>query len=807
MTEHNAKHKSIGTRMDTNSQRKKYACSYCGKSFSRSEHKARHERSHTGVKPFECKVCGHEFVRRDLLQRHIRTVHRELLLVESSMESGAGRSKDHVKSDVLLELLVNSMIKVNGDERGDDKCRSLVYVSDKSVGRRKTKRKGPVRESVEFRPLSEELVGKVCGLVKDLVDAGTVRQLHARGVEDLVERNVFVHSVRESSSPADPPPLLVATIVCIGAYLDSSEEVASGLWHLCWSRCLQESSLVAMNLLVHALLLFSRHQHTEAGIRHVFISYQQVLVEHIQKESDTFSRDETWLIFHIWVSLLRSLNGSNHQSTLIYEWFLRQPVLDDSNLKEVISQVVLNNNKWHLTTLNLVADVLYCDWIIGGHDSLLFKDKQEHHNAIMMLNKKFGRESPLPDDILKQLNLLDFPSKFSTSLSLYMVPIQSESHWLLLETTWFSLMKSFNVGQQSEHWFMDSMAEYPTIFVDPAMINESFMKCCMAIFPLIESVSVLNSRYVSLVSDVTIFLIRLFEFEMSIGNNKYCPHRLIGLLRNPSIQLLMFVGYRLTNRGGHTQQQSITIDHFINRYVVNCNGAIDNYTQEELTHNLFDSQSIAYAGFHELVQSFVTYLKESVITERLMRIPHLHHDIKLHLFDFSQRHYHNNYHQLQGLSAARRLSLSWHPQQQPLWMNQQQSSQSRSMSIDSSMNDQRPSIASVCMSSSSSMDPSTFGDPNIVLPRLNISPVRGSVTDTAKSPQQHLSHYLHGPAESMVRRRSASVGKPTFTSPNYSHMGNVILNNRPNVETSPRTVASTSVKLPPPSELFGVSSK
>lgn len=770
--------------MPTNSQsqQKKYICSYCGKPFSRSEHKARHERSHTGVKPFECKVCRHSFVRRDLLQRHIRTVHRELLLVESSLEPAAGSSK----GDLMLELRINSMIKVSGDDKRVDKCRSLVYVPDKGAKRKRRRRE-------ESEVLSQETINAVCDLVKDAVGADSVTKLYARGMEHLTERNVFVHSVKSHSGI-----LLAATIACLGSYLECSEDKASDLWHVCWNKCLQESSLVSMNLLVHALLLFSRHHHTEAGIRHVFISYQQVFTEYIKEPKDKFDHDETWLIFQIWVSLLRALNESNSLSGSIYEWFLQRKVSNDCTLKDLVFQVVLNNNKWHLTTLNLVADALYCDWII---EHLQFKDPQDYHNAIMMLNRKFAQDSVVPNDVLHKLNLIDLPTKFSSSLSQYLIPVQSESHWLLLETTWFNLIKAFNVKQDNERWFMDSMAEFPTIFIDSAMINEIFIKCCLPIFPLIENPNGLNARYVSLISDVVIFLVRLFEFELSISNNKYCPHRLIGLLKNPMIQLLIFVGYRLTSRSGHTQQESIAIDHFINRYVINCNELLDKYTQEELTHNLFDSQSIAYVGFHELVQSFVTYLKESIIKERLMRIPHLNHDIKLHLFDFSQRHYDHHSHQLSELQAGRRLTETWNSPQQPIWMYSPQSS--RSMSIDSSTNDHRQSITSVSMSNSVSMESSTFGDPNIVLPRLNISAVRRSSNETA----QHPNYYMYEPADPMSSQRTPTHGRPTFTNPKFSNMDGVFLDNSHNVETSPRTVTNSTVKLPPPSELFGVSSK
>jgi DNA-directed RNA polymerase subunit RPC12/RpoP len=54
---------------------RKYKCQFCNRAFSRSEHRSRHERSHTKERPFKCNKCRSTFVRRDLLLRHDRTVH------------------------------------------------------------------------------------------------------------------------------------------------------------------------------------------------------------------------------------------------------------------------------------------------------------------------------------------------------------------------------------------------------------------------------------------------------------------------------------------------------------------------------------------------------------------------------------------------------------------------------------------------------------------------------------------------------------------------------------------------------------
>ncbi|KAI4160388.1 MAG: hypothetical protein LQ342_005799 [Letrouitia transgressa] len=72
---------------------KKYKCQFCNRAFSRSEHRSRHERSHTKERPFKCMKCRSTFVRRDLLLRHDRTVHAKdggvPLVSEVKRRSGA----------------------------------------------------------------------------------------------------------------------------------------------------------------------------------------------------------------------------------------------------------------------------------------------------------------------------------------------------------------------------------------------------------------------------------------------------------------------------------------------------------------------------------------------------------------------------------------------------------------------------------------------------------------------------------------------------------------------------------------------
>ncbi|KAH7341212.1 hypothetical protein BKA66DRAFT_479189 [Pyrenochaeta sp. MPI-SDFR-AT-0127] len=54
-----------------NDNRKK--CRYCDRKFTKEEHLRRHERSHTGEKPFKCPKCYKRYGRSDVLVRHLQT--------------------------------------------------------------------------------------------------------------------------------------------------------------------------------------------------------------------------------------------------------------------------------------------------------------------------------------------------------------------------------------------------------------------------------------------------------------------------------------------------------------------------------------------------------------------------------------------------------------------------------------------------------------------------------------------------------------------------------------------------------------
>ncbi|CCU81717.1 C2H2 finger domain protein [Blumeria hordei DH14] len=100
---------------------KKYKCQFCNRAFSRSEHRSRHERSHTKERPFQCLKCRSTFVRRDLLLRHDRTVHAKDggVPLHSDVKRRAGSKQTSMsssaKSAIAIDAVALEQIEASSD--------------------------------------------------------------------------------------------------------------------------------------------------------------------------------------------------------------------------------------------------------------------------------------------------------------------------------------------------------------------------------------------------------------------------------------------------------------------------------------------------------------------------------------------------------------------------------------------------------------------------------------------------------------------------------------------------------------------
>ena len=55
-----------------------YICAVCGKGFDFPSHMERHNRIHSGIKPFACKFCDRRFATKGNMQSHIVTHYKDL---------------------------------------------------------------------------------------------------------------------------------------------------------------------------------------------------------------------------------------------------------------------------------------------------------------------------------------------------------------------------------------------------------------------------------------------------------------------------------------------------------------------------------------------------------------------------------------------------------------------------------------------------------------------------------------------------------------------------------------------------------
>lgn len=60
---------------DNNTEKPRFTCSLCGQNFSKAVNLTRHQRVHTGERPFACIACPYEGSRKEHVIKHLSRVH------------------------------------------------------------------------------------------------------------------------------------------------------------------------------------------------------------------------------------------------------------------------------------------------------------------------------------------------------------------------------------------------------------------------------------------------------------------------------------------------------------------------------------------------------------------------------------------------------------------------------------------------------------------------------------------------------------------------------------------------------------
>ncbi|KIX99240.1 uncharacterized protein Z520_04816 [Fonsecaea multimorphosa CBS 102226] len=92
-------------------------CLYCERKFGKAEHLKRHQRAHTGEKPFKCAHCGREYARSDVLIRHVRNHHSASASEKQTGSPSPETSLQTAHGDELVDRLPSPSSQLRRDGR------------------------------------------------------------------------------------------------------------------------------------------------------------------------------------------------------------------------------------------------------------------------------------------------------------------------------------------------------------------------------------------------------------------------------------------------------------------------------------------------------------------------------------------------------------------------------------------------------------------------------------------------------------------------------------------------------------------
>ena len=484
---------------------KKYVCGYCARAFTRSEHKQRHERSHTNEKPFHCLYCPSAFVRRDLLQRHCRTVHNIRLVLRSTIKESPEAAAKH-NSDVIsvdekvvksnLDPVISGLKTMipNNSPRSDategpvsgevasaqmllqlaPACRApedsdRYYNSlDRSEHSSNARNLYSASKKLELLYDSSDLHYPV----DDMFLAGY--WVLARDTSSGFEAREFVdylHSRTPGASEfCDYKAGIAYTILAAGAltiHLEdfSREEVATLFMNKAWNILVDRLMIQNNNVDAHSEILRNLYLLTYTYIRFfnncLMVAYLEdsalAILQNLSSYSEAVASRVVLLNIQLFwrIYTLVSKHKTSDMPPKFYSWYLSQPIDATSN-----NSLLSLMKSFSLATYPL-SDPFICDVVICTlsnelnnyviNKSLWVYDlRAALHNAIMMVNKSTEKSmllasvAPHVFGSFKEKLIFNAPHEFKSLLDDYVFNVSKPHHWELLSLTLRDYNTNFN---------------------------------------------------------------------------------------------------------------------------------------------------------------------------------------------------------------------------------------------------------------------------------------------------------------------------------------------------------------------------
>ncbi|EDO15479.1 hypothetical protein Kpol_472p10 [Vanderwaltozyma polyspora DSM 70294] len=615
----------------------KHICSYCNRAFSRSEHKARHERSHTGTKPYECKVCLREFVRRDLLQRHIRTVHKSLLLSKASKRQDHGNNNNISSSNNNND---DSVKEKSNDNNSNNSKEDLSAISEKmvnSLNKRNFSNSNLI--TLKFQPygskgyneiispsLSKNKSFKRKSYLVELqrcitmnnerlqVPIDSLSTFYDRGLTELMN-SLPNHNFNVNSKE------IVFVLICIGSMITYDPQF-NDIWNVTWYSFLisdvkdaqPNKNFIPMTVLLYLTLSieFSLNICDETKSKIAYTEYYKRLTYSISN-NQTYNAEELELMLHIFSKLIRILDvrtndDSNSQILYIYNWFMNQKLSDNGEtliyyMKHFLS---ISNVVLPIRTLNLLTDAFYCEFLLQYPN---FQNIIEYNTSIILLLKMHIH---LINGQKSNIQLESSIEKFFSTLSIKTI---SQRFWVLLEICWLDFLKYYSILSNStpdSNWLLFKSPEELSLYesIDIGKLTDNFIIPTLVVLSIFNSQekNFITERMLPLVMDVIEFQVKLFASEI----NKIANGIDLTVSLNDCTLKLLFSAWtnilyqERTNNGEKDSDELLIVGNFVTTFIQNSfNGKTMNHANASLS-------------YHYFIRAIMKNLKANILMDKLI---------------------------------------------------------------------------------------------------------------------------------------------------------------------------------------------